>query len=516
MSFVVTHNRRAWYAQWFGNICSALETAKFSRGASTISVVGIQDDHTGIADGFIVNPNGFVTFTDDVQEALATGSLRVPWKDIKIALINESRLSHFLEVEAQGNNHVIIASCPCQHWESVDRVLRAKKGNVYVMSSAKNRGTITAAQGLNTALTPLSDARMTHSVRRKKWYSPWFSAVCNALEQANGQWGDTYVTVLGIQADTGGNYSTRKENVAMQDDFQEALKQKRLNVEWKNVKCMLIHASHLAAVLEAESRDKSYVIIASCPSQHFDFVKSASRGNKNVFNEFGREDGVCCMDHESDPLANVRRSAAVPMLFELKQVPTWGTQDADDWFTRCMLHEHNARKLERCMRKQQGIRTADAGKILKQLKQIHTESWLAAQRAYHKATNLDPRHIQAWNNIGNILKEQGDVNGANGAYEQCIRIDPDCSEAWFNIGHLHHVLTRDFAAAKRAYCTVVRLAPRDIDAWLNLSKLFKQMNDRSGYIAAYTKAIDLDHRSVLARIICPKSYKLNHSHTSRS
>ncbi len=59
-----------------------------------------------------------------------------------------------------------------------------------------------------------------------------------------------------------------------------------------------------------------------------------------------------------------------------------------------------------------------------------------AIRAYRQAVKENPRHVEAWNNLGDLLRRAGDRDGALDAIEHALAADPGHSRASLNAGIL--------------------------------------------------------------------------------
>ena len=58
--------------------------------------------------------------------------------------------------------------------------------------------------------------------------------------------------------------------------------------------------------------------------------------------------------------------------------------------------------------------------------------------AFQHAIALDPNHANAHNNLGVVLRAQGEVVAAEAAYRAAIRLDSGHSDAYTNLGLLLH------------------------------------------------------------------------------
>lgn len=62
-----------------------------------------------------------------------------------------------------------------------------------------------------------------------------------------------------------------------------------------------------------------------------------------------------------------------------------------------------------------------------------------AEKALRRAVALDPKNYHAQLNLGTVLREGRELEGARAAYEAAARAGPDRPEAWFNLGNLDRV-----------------------------------------------------------------------------
>jgi hypothetical protein len=93
------------------------------------------------------------------------------------------------------------------------------------------------------------------------------------------------------QADSGKNFATREEWTALQLDIQKGFADGKIRGEWEDVEFTLLASKKVAGVVERATGD-TFVIIASCPSHHFDLVRNAAGKNRNVTLSFGRADDI--------------------------------------------------------------------------------------------------------------------------------------------------------------------------------------------------------------------------------
>jgi predicted TPR repeat methyltransferase len=91
-----------------------------------------------------------------------------------------------------------------------------------------------------------------------------------------------------------------------------------------------------------------------------------------------------------------------------------------------------------------------------------------------RALALAPRNAEAWNNLANMLLDEGDGTAAEAAYLQAINAKPDYAEAWYNLGNLYRRMRRADDAL-RAYRRTIEIDPRFTGAYEKIAGLLKQM-----------------------------------------
>jgi tetratricopeptide (TPR) repeat protein len=111
-----------------------------------------------------------------------------------------------------------------------------------------------------------------------------------------------------------------------------------------------------------------------------------------------------------------------------------------------------------------------------------------AREAYARAIRLDPDHAGANINLGRLLHEAGDLDGAEGHYRAALAAQPENATAAFNLGVVLED-SGDVEAAIESYLDAVEIDPGFADAHYNVSNLFERGGERESalrHLRAYS------------------------------
>jgi tetratricopeptide (TPR) repeat protein len=114
-----------------------------------------------------------------------------------------------------------------------------------------------------------------------------------------------------------------------------------------------------------------------------------------------------------------------------------------------------------------------------------------AIREYKKAIELDPQWAYPYNGLGNVLKEQGDLDGAIREYRKAIELDPEDAYPHNNLGIALRNKT-DLEGAIREYNKAIELEPQWAYPHVNLASILHTRGDLEGAIREIQVAIELD------------------------
>ena len=84
----------------------------------------------------------------------------------------------------------------------------------------------------------------------------------------------------------------------------------------------------------------------------------------------------------------------------------------------------------------------------------------AAAERYRQTLELDPKHIEAWNNLGVVLAEIGQADEACGALRAALRLDPACAMSHWNLADTLDAMGMT-QAARQHWETYLKLEPAD-------------------------------------------------------
>lgn len=122
---------------------------------------------------------------------------------------------------------------------------------------------------------------------------------------------------------------------------------------------------------------------------------------------------------------------------------------------------------------------------------LQTDDPLKAEVAFRQALEGDPELADAAVNLGWILHERGDIEGAEAEYRRALAADPSHPTAAFNLG----VALEDRGAAEEAleaYRAAIDADPLLADAYFNLSRLCERRGDRAAalrYLRSYSELV---------------------------
>ncbi|MEH2271359.1 MAG: glycosyltransferase [Nostoc sp.] len=101
--------------------------------------------------------------------------------------------------------------------------------------------------------------------------------------------------------------------------------------------------------------------------------------------------------------------------------------------------------------------------------------------------------LGAYNNLGNLLKAAGDLNGAKTAYATTLKIDPTFVVGHYNLAMIFKALGL-FTDAIACYQNAIGLNPNYAEAYQNLGVVLLKIGNHQDSLTAFRKAIALHER----------------------
>lgn len=128
---------------------------------------------------------------------------------------------------------------------------------------------------------------------------------------------------------------------------------------------------------------------------------------------------------------------------------------------------------------------------------VMTREWQKTLNACERTILLDPRHAAAWSNKGAALNGLQRYAEGLPACEQAIALDPKLAAAWNGKGSALNGLQR-YTEALAAYDQALALDPKLIQAWTGKGAVLINLRRYAEGLAACEQAIVLDPRHALA------------------
>lgn len=120
-----------------------------------------------------------------------------------------------------------------------------------------------------------------------------------------------------------------------------------------------------------------------------------------------------------------------------------------------------------------------------------TGDLLRAEAAYRKAIDLAPMYFDARFNLGIVLEAMGRPGEARDTYKSALDIQPDFLPAYLNTGNALKALGK-FDEALDYYRFVLEVEPRNVDALNNMGAVFYELTRFENAESTYRKALDVD------------------------
>ena len=114
----------------------------------------------------------------------------------------------------------------------------------------------------------------------------------------------------------------------------------------------------------------------------------------------------------------------------------------------------------------------------------------AAINNYKKALKINPYYADAYSNMGNVLKDKGDLEAAIESYKQALKIKPDYAQAYSNMG-IALKGKGDLNAAISSYKQALKIKPDYAEAYNNMGSALNDKGDLEAAIESYKQALTI-------------------------
>ena len=115
-----------------------------------------------------------------------------------------------------------------------------------------------------------------------------------------------------------------------------------------------------------------------------------------------------------------------------------------------------------------------------------------AIEAYQKAIDLRPFYADAYVGLGEAKAAKGDVDGAIGAYTKALAANPMNPRVHMSLGKIYYAEKSLYYESVTAYRKAIDLDPRSVEARMGLGEVYEDKGLYKEAMEEYKKVIDLD------------------------
>ncbi len=130
---------------------------------------------------------------------------------------------------------------------------------------------------------------------------------------------------------------------------------------------------------------------------------------------------------------------------------------------------------------------------------IRNEDWKTPEKFWKSTIAVSPDSPSAYNALGLMYKEKGDIGNALISFEKAIALKPDYTFAYNNLGNLYS----DIGKREEAivwYKKVIEINPKDLDAHYNLGITYSEIGRLDEAAASLRKAVEINPRDAQALV----------------
>lgn len=161
-------------------------------------------------------------------------------------------------------------------------------------------------------------------VEDQSWFQQWSYKVVGDIEQCT-DWGATLIVLVAIKG-TMDNYVTLREYPSLLERLQQGMEQGKIKTKWSNIEERRIDLKRLSQVVKSDAQGSSYVVIASCPNQLMDQVKTLVKGNRNVMASWATTNDLSSLNQD---VANVSLGSVNESKVHTKVYPNGDKYEGD-------------------------------------------------------------------------------------------------------------------------------------------------------------------------------------------
>lgn len=118
---------------------------------------------------------------------------------------------------------------------------------------------------------------------------------------------------------------------------------------------------------------------------------------------------------------------------------------------------------------------------------------------YRRVLEADPKHLDARNNLGNVLRDSGDTDASVACYQEVMAIDPNYALAHFNLGNARRNEGK-LEEAAACYRRMLDLRPDFAPACNNLGVTLQDLGQLEEAVPWLYRAVAADPRHALAQV----------------
>jgi len=127
---------------------------------------------------------------------------------------------------------------------------------------------------------------------------------------------------------------------------------------------------------------------------------------------------------------------------------------------------------------------------------FNRQDYAKAEKAFVKATELDPNNFDAWIDLGNVYSAIGEFAKEFVAFQKAVRLRPNNDDARFSLASAYED-KGDFKAAATEYRQAVSLNPKYAEAWFNLAVIQLILGNRAEALESQRKLEPLNRGMAL-------------------